>query len=67
MMYFQLQVLVAETNGYNVFSVTQTSRLYRQHNVSAIIGPPFSCVSEAKIAGILDRAMISYVSKCIID
>ncbi|KAF6020196.1 hypothetical protein EB796_021491 [Bugula neritina] len=55
-----LQVLVAETNGYNVFSVTQTSRLYRQHNVSAIIGPPFSCVSEAKIAGILDRAMISY-------
>ncbi|XP_067931824.1 speract receptor-like isoform X2 [Watersipora subatra] len=55
-----LQVVVAETNAFQEFSTTQTLRLYREKNVSAIIGPAFQCKSEAMIASIFNRAMISY-------
>ena len=58
---FQLQVIVAETNGYKEFSTTQTYKLYTEKDVAAIIGPSYSCESEARIAGLLNRSMISYV------
>lgn len=61
-MIIQIQVVVANTHGFEEFSVAQTSRLYQEMNVSAIIGPNFYCQAEAMIAGILNRAMMSYVS-----
>lgn len=59
---FQLQFLVGRTEAWEEFSVTQTGRLIQDYNVTGIVGPNFSCYSEAKIAGILNRAMVSYVS-----
>lgn len=58
----QLQVVVAYTKSIKELSATQASRLYREANVSAIVGPPFNCNAAGKVASLFDRAMISYVS-----
>lgn len=53
---------VAETYGDEDTSLWQVAQLWKQHNVSVIIGPQETCMHEARLASSLNIPMISYVS-----
>lgn len=53
---------VAETFGDEDRSLWQVAQLWKEHNVSVIIGPQETCLHEARLASSLNIPMISYVS-----
>lgn len=53
---------VAETFGDEDRSLWQVAQLWKQNNVSVIIGPQETCLHEARLASSLNIPMISYVS-----
>lgn len=53
---------VAETFGDEDTSIRQVARLWKEHNVSVIIGPQETCLHEARLSSSLNIPMISYVS-----
>jgi len=57
---FNLQV--SETYGDEEVSLREVARLWKDHNISVIIGPQESCLHEARLAASLNIPMISYVS-----
>lgn len=53
---------VAETFGDEDRSLWQVAQLWKENNVSVIIGPQETCLHEARLASSLNIPMISYVS-----
>ncbi|CAL8104389.1 unnamed protein product [Orchesella dallaii] len=51
---------VAETYGDEDTSLWQVAQLWKQQNVSVIIGPQETCLHEARLASSLNIPMISY-------
>lgn len=55
-------MLVSPTQGYEDISNLKVHEMYSLKNIAAIVGSPFYCRQEAKLAELLNRFMISYVS-----
>jgi len=58
----RFKLIVAETFGVEEESIRKVASLWKDSNISVILGPQETCLHEAKFATSLNIPMISYVS-----